>query len=126
VSLRRGPLVNTCGLPDCASPCHLPVVGAGPYCAPFRCYCGGCPGHVPVVRTTGPVVASATECDSCRQLVYQLSRLGLCEDCQALRLQELSEVPPLSPPDGARPMDRAQLDRIRQASSAASAHPAGS
>lgn len=42
--------MTTCGLPDCASACHDVTVTVGRYCAPFRCYCGGCPGHVPVDR----------------------------------------------------------------------------
>jgi hypothetical protein len=39
-----------CGLEECASPCHQSG-HLGPYCAPLRCYCGGCPAHVPVDRS---------------------------------------------------------------------------
>jgi hypothetical protein len=106
VPLRRGPLVNTCGLEECSSSCHRPGI-QGRYCAPLRCYCGGCPAYVPVVRTTGPVVAVALECPSCAQLVYQLGTLGVCADCDALRRRELTAAPP--------PVDPAELHPIGQA-----------
>lgn len=47
---RRRPAGPTCGLPDCASPCHAPDA-RGRYCAPARCYCGGCPAYVAVPAT---------------------------------------------------------------------------
>jgi hypothetical protein len=53
--MRRSPLVNTCGLEECSSSCHAVPGVPGPYCAPLRCYCGGCPSHVPVVRSSGPI-----------------------------------------------------------------------
>ncbi len=58
MSLRRGPLVNTCGREDCDSSCHRPELRTGRYCAPLRCYCGGCPAHVPVDRTGRPVTVA--------------------------------------------------------------------
>jgi hypothetical protein len=45
----------SCGLEECQSPCHDLDRQLGGYCAPFRCYCGGCPAHVPVERSSGPV-----------------------------------------------------------------------
>jgi hypothetical protein len=47
-------MTATCGLPECSSSCHAGA-GVGRYCAPARCYCGGCPSHVPVERSAGPV-----------------------------------------------------------------------
>jgi hypothetical protein len=48
-------VIATCGLEDCTSPCHAWGPTAGRYCAPLRCYCGGCPAYVPVERSSGPV-----------------------------------------------------------------------
>lgn len=45
-------MTPTCGREDCDSPCHRPHVEPGRYCAPARCYCGGCPAHEPL--ETGP------------------------------------------------------------------------
>ena len=91
--------MNTCGREDCASSCHRPEVTPGRYCAPARCYCGGCPGHVPLPPRAEPMVAQLVECPSCTELVVELGAAGVCGDCRALRLQELTTAPP--PPDPA-------------------------
>lgn len=44
-------MTASCGLEECQSPCHDLDRLEGSYCAPFRCYCGGCPAHVPVDRS---------------------------------------------------------------------------
>lgn len=44
-----------CGLPECSSACHDPE-RVGAYCAPLRCYCGGCPAAEPLPeRAARPV-----------------------------------------------------------------------
>lgn len=40
-------IAQLCGQEECSSPCHQPG-HLGPYCAPLRCYCGGCPAHEPL------------------------------------------------------------------------------
>lgn len=39
---------QTCGLEECDSLCHTWPPPAGGSCAPFRCYCGGCPAYQPL------------------------------------------------------------------------------
>lgn len=94
--------MNTCGREDCSSSCHRPE-GSGRYCAPARCYCGGCPAYVPLPPRGEPIRAELAECLRCAELapVPQL-QLGLCLDCQALRRQELLLArPPAAPPPDA-------------------------
>lgn len=105
--LRRDPLVNTCGREDCSSSCHRPAVTSGRYCAPFRCYCGGCPSHVPIQRGGGPIVAEWVTCSSCQGWVLELGPGGLCQDCRALRRQELTAAPPAPDPSELRTIDQA-------------------
>lgn len=94
-------MTNTCGLEGCSSPCHRPPpLGPGPSCAPLRCYCGGCPAHRPVRRDK----PSWVTCPSCEQLTTHLSAAGLCPDCVAAHLAQLSTSPP--PPE-AITIDRA-------------------
>lgn len=53
--------------PACSSSCHDPAAGAA-YCAPLRCYCGGCPAFVAIERAAGPMTVEQLE-DRHRQLI---------------------------------------------------------
>lgn len=88
-------MTPTCGLDGCVSGCHNPEALTGRYCAPARCYCGGCPGHVPVER--GQAVTPAQAEARRRQALADL-RDQLAHDREAGDLAAALSGEPLARP----------------------------
>ncbi len=76
-------MTPTCGVDGCASRCHDPANRTGRYCAPTRCYCGGCPAFVAIERGPGPLTEA-------QMIERQRARLG--EARQAVRSSTVAEA----------------------------------
>jgi hypothetical protein len=106
-------MTASCGRDDCSSPCHAGT-GQGRYCAPARCYCGGCPSHVPLPPPPPPWVARLVPCHLCPELTPETRPGGLCAECAALRSARTTAHPNTGPPPDAVPMDRARIRHLAE------------
>lgn len=80
--------------PVCSSSCHDPARAGGRYCAPARCYCGGCPAFVPVERAGGPVTVEQSA--ERRQLAVDDARRQLAAATVRTRIELLAEGEPVT------------------------------